>query len=280
MLNTHGNVRFTMRPSDCIEKDFFLKMIGYNDFHFIEPLKTPHVQDFYTLHYVLSGSGYLHIHGKTFLLKKSDVFFIPPNEIMYYYPDTNDPWTYVWFEFDGKNSSFYAEKIGFSDKETVLHCENYAQAYNALYDIFRDPDTNAEIGYHYALSIFYKFIDILSKSGESSGENLFNEIKAFIECHYHRQELTAESVCREFKISHSYLCKLFKKEHGLKHLIITTRINHSLHFLENSELSIRDIAYSVGFSDNIQFMKMFKKITGITAGEYRKLKGIKNMPEA
>ena len=38
---------------DCGERDFFLEAIGYNDFHYIAPLKALRVQKFYTLHWNL-----------------------------------------------------------------------------------------------------------------------------------------------------------------------------------------------------------------------------------
>ena len=48
------------------------------------------------------------------------------------------------------------------------------------------------------------------------------------------------------------------------------RIELACELLENSDLSVRSVAHSCGFSDEIHFMKTFKSRTGMTAAEYRR----------
>ncbi|MBC7328558.1 AraC family transcriptional regulator [bacterium] len=45
--------------------------------------------------------------------------------------------------------------------------------------------------------------------------------------------------------------------------------------LENSSLSIIEIALNVGYSDPAYFSKIFRKTVGISPIEYRRLKGRK-----
>lgn len=256
---------------DCDERDFFLGSIGYNDFHYIQPQKSPRVQKFYTLHLILSGRGTLNIYGKTYTLKPFDMFFVPPNQRMCYYPDEAEPWTYVWFEFTGVNAKLYEKKLGFEDRNPVVYCSNQYAAYTAVYDVFSKLDIDGKVGYYEALSMFYRLLDTQIGSDPASEQTLAKKINAYILCHYHNPDLIVEDVCRDFGISHSHLCKIFQKQQGytVKQALINTRIDAAKRLLAESRLSVGDVAYSVGFSDPIHFMKTFKRCTGMTAGAYR-----------
>lgn len=52
--------------------------------------------------------------------------------------------------------------------------------------------------------------------------------------------------------------------------IINSRIEHSKHLLRSIDYSVKEIAEMMGYSTDTQFMKQFKVMTGMSAGEYRK----------
>lgn len=72
-------------------------------------------------------------------------------------------------------------------------------------------------------------------------------------------------------ISHDYLTKLFKKETGLSlsQYIIKVRIEKSRKLLETTNLSIREIASSIGCDNVSYFSKFFRKHLKISPVEYR-----------
>ncbi|MFQ8730023.1 MAG: helix-turn-helix domain-containing protein [Enterocloster bolteae] len=49
------------------------------------------------------------------------------------------------------------------------------------------------------------------------------------------------------------------------------RIEHAKTKLKDSNLSVNEISYSVGFQDARYFSKLFKKYVGITPKDYRKI---------
>ncbi|QYR22344.1 AraC family ligand binding domain-containing protein [Paenibacillus sp. sptzw28] len=61
----------------------------------------PGVRDVYSLHYIVSGKGTLETRNTSFPLKAGESFVILPYTEIYYYPDPQDPWEYVWIEFKG-----------------------------------------------------------------------------------------------------------------------------------------------------------------------------------
>ena len=58
--------------------------------------------------------------------------------------------------------------------------------------------------------------------------------------------------------------------------IVRRRISKAEIMLANSGLSVKDVAYSVGFSDQMYFSRVFKRIIGKTPSEFRKMLGLKN----
>ena len=86
------------------------------------------------------------------------------------------------------------------------------------------------------------------------------------------KKVTIEELSNNFFLSKSYLSSLFKKATGsgvveyLQHI----RIERACELLTNTTLSITEISIQVGYTDYRFFNKSFKKITGVTAHEYRK----------
>ena len=59
---------------------------------------------------------------------------------------------------------------------------------------------------------------------------------------------------------------------GLHPLFISNmaKIKKACALLESSNYSVKTVAYSTGFSDQLYFSKVFKKLVGMTPTEYRK----------
>ncbi|MCM3748699.1 response regulator [Paenibacillus pasadenensis] len=72
----------------------------------------------------------------------------------------------------------------------------------------------------------------------------------------------------------NYLSGLFKRKtsYTLIHYLQKVRIEQAMRYLENTELTVSDIAASVGFGHDHYFIKVFKKVSGLTPNEYRKVK--------
>ncbi len=89
---------------------------------------------------------------------------------------------------------------------------------------------------------------------------------------YHTQNLTLEELCRVFSCSRSYVSHNFKGHTGrtFREYLTDQRIANAKSLLQYSELSVTEIAFSVGFSDSNYFSNVFKKHTGASPMAYRK----------
>ncbi len=72
-------------------------------------------------------------------------------------------------------------------------------------------------------------------------------------------------------ISSSYFSKLFKKMTGenFSNYISKLRMKKAKELLETSDISIKNLSIDLGFEDCGYFVKVFKKIVGVTPSSYR-----------
>lgn len=98
------------------------------------------------------------------------------------------------------------------------------------------------------------------------------EAKRYIQQHY-QEALRLEEVSRLVGFNTTYFSVLFKNETGQNFMDYLTelRINKSKELLCSNAGSIQDVAEQVGYRDLKYFSRLFKKITGVSPSDYRKL---------
>ncbi len=79
------------------------------------------------------------------------------------------------------------------------------------------------------------------------------------------------NLCRELGYSRTQLNTLFKKAFDLTphDYLVNYKFMYAKNLLLNTNLSVANIAYKVGFSNTMQFYANFKKIFGVTPARFR-----------
>ena len=99
-------------------------------------------------------------------------------------------------------------------------------------------------------------------------------VSSFLESVFNPDRLpgTIASYAKEAAISENYLSRLVKQSTGrsVGAWIDIVRIQRAKRLLSSTDLSIIDIAASVGVEDQSYFSRLFKKETGITPSAFRK----------
>jgi YesN/AraC family two-component response regulator len=92
----------------------------------------------------------------------------------------------------------------------------------------------------------------------------------YLNARYH-ETITLSDIAAHLNISKYYLCSLFKKETGknLSQYLNEIRIEKSKELLLKENLSVLDIALSVGFNNQNYYNVMFKKFMNYTPLEFR-----------
>jgi AraC-like DNA-binding protein len=98
------------------------------------------------------------------------------------------------------------------------------------------------------------------------------EIKRYIDKNYDNPQMSLDMLSDRFGINKTFLSRLFKLQFDVNFCdyLIDKRVTHSIELLSNPNLNIDEIAHRVGYSHYVSFARSFKKITGLTPGEYRR----------
>lgn len=106
----------------------------------------------------------------------------------------------------------------------------------------------------------------------SQPERITARVKSYIQKHY-MEKLTLESICGSLYLSPQYVCSVFKQQEGITILdyITNYRIDVARELLLNNRYQINDVMLMVGYNDAKYFVKVFRKKTGVTPSEYRKM---------
>ena len=112
--------------------------------------------------------------------------------------------------------------------------------------------------------------EAIQDKGEEKLPDVVVSVAEWIKSHYHR-DFTVAELAERFGYQADYLSALFKKSMGISLVKYTNqiRIKAAKTLLLNYEVSIKEAAYSCGFSDEKYFMKVFKQYEGMTPTQYK-----------
>jgi YesN/AraC family two-component response regulator len=118
-----------------------------------------------------------------------------------------------------------------------------------------------------------KFETNKSRMRQEELEELTVSIKQFVLDHYDNVNLNISLIGETFSMKSTYLSKLFKDQSGesLSDYMSRVRIEHVKRLLREEKATLQEVAGRCGFNDMNTFMRTFKKMEGITPGQYKKL---------
>ena len=108
-------------------------------------------------------------------------------------------------------------------------------------------------------------------SGQKNHEDeSVKKAQEFIE-HNFQEKITVDQLTSRFALSRRNFERRFKKAtcNTVLEYIHRVKIEAAKISLESSRINVKEVMYSVGYSDNKAFRSIFKKITGISPIEYR-----------
>ena len=119
-----------------------------------------------------------------------------------------------------------------------------------------------------------QFLNETASLGSESGSKIdISQIKEYINLHFH-EDIYLEQLAGMYHTSAPYLSRLLKECLGMpfQHYLASIRIFRAKELLAESKKSINVIAVETGFNSRNTFIRMFKKLEGITPSEYRGMK--------
>ena len=147
------------------------------------------------------------------------------------------------------------------------------EKFNELFHkIFAIWESKAE-GYRYlANACLYEIFSECQKECAINSKK-DSKIKLSVEYmleHYRDSELTIGEVAAHSFMSEVYFRRIFKEEFGIspQKYIIGLRLQYAIRLMSAGEYSLKDVAYSSGYSDYKYFSSEFKKAYGVSPSRY------------
>jgi AraC-like DNA-binding protein len=186
---------------------------------------------------ITKGEEVVSIDGKTALLKKNDIYLVPPYTPHSMRAPTGDRVTYV--------------AVCFNDIDTVRKAVNPLRA--------RIQST--------AVGPIDSCIEYAVENRDIDITIINDKIRKILTCIDDNSDrpLLIQTIADTVGLSHFYLLHLFKKHLGisLHQYIIQKKIKLSTEYIRKARTT-RDIAWHCGFYDQSHFIKHFKRHVGLT----------------
>ncbi len=246
--------------------------------HFIGPA----VHDYYLIHIVLDGEGMFETLGNAYPCKAGDAFVIFPDILVKYEASMSNPWKYMWVGFSGEIVESSLASIGISpDRAVIRDC-----SLPAMKRMFRNlrksmEKTNVPALGNMEASGWLRLI--LHELGqvhltvnaevnvpESRSYRQIDQAIRLLSLQY-GQQLSIEGIAHTLGYHRAHLTRLFKEATGLPPMqyLYKVRMKKAEELLEG-ELTIAQIAASVGYNDPLFFTKQFHKWSGQSPTEFRR----------
>lgn len=263
------------------ELPFFLHSIGLHELQ--PPIAKPAGHEFDQFFYNSTGDGMLVIYGKKLRIPEGSGFFVPAGVPHEYYPLGN-VWDIRWMVPRGDGLGSLYEKLGIKGGK-IYRLNDISKLDLILEKMHSELVENKTDGNIFAsayvgvfLAEFARQAGLIKSANETvekTGDRYyakFIRLKDYIQYHY-MHNIQMQELCSLVNISPQHLCRIFKKCCGMRPVeyILRVRIDAAKELLANSCHEITKIADWCGFENDNYFWKTFKKITGLTPGEYRRI---------
>ena len=245
--------------------------------HAFGPARRSH----FLFHYVVSGSGTLIANDEggeksRYRLGAGEGFLIFPGQVNTYFADMEDPWEYIWVEFDGMRAAEAIQKIGLTTAAPIYRAADreLAAAMEAEMRFLVDHRDDSPLT---LVAHTYLFLDYLVRSIEPAvpvanrlQDFYIRTAVEFIERNY-QNDITVEDIARQTGLNRSYFGKLFKGvlDKSPQQYLISYRMHKAAELLKLTALSVRDVGCAVGYPNQLHFSRAFRNAYGVSPRAWR-----------
>lgn len=233
----------------------------------------------YLFFLVEDGSGTLEYEGQQFPLEQGDCVFLDCRK-PYAHRSSLQLWKLKWVHFYGPNMNGIYKKYQERGGRPCFRAE-HPETFSALLETLYE--TAASSSYIRDMKILETLTTLLTLlmeaswnpeggSGRSGHKRNLQNVKEYLDQHY-AESISLDNLAELFFLNKFYLTRIFKEQFGISvyQYLLRVRVTHAKQLLRFSDLSIEAIGQECGMEDANYFSRMFKKVEGLSPGEFRRL---------
>lgn len=230
----------------------------------------------YQINYITQGEGIMETRAGRFAVREGSVILLKPGMWHRYKPLEKTGWTEHYVGFNGNMADSIIQSTQLLNESPVMQIGFHDSVIRVFHDILNYAKLEKP-GFHQVCSglVIHILGQIVSIKKSEDFQNVLGKTvqKA---CLIIRDNLSGninvEKLAEDLNANYSVFRKAFKKYTGLSPMQYhtTLRMKQAIYLLTNSDLSIKEISFNLGFCSVFYFSKLFKEKTGLSPGAYRR----------
>lgn len=252
-----------------------------------------HTHNYIEVIYMCEGSTHHIINGEDIVLEQGELLFLNQNAIQEIYPAKENDIAVNFIilpEFFDHSLQMMGEEKNLL-REFVVGClkgEKEASAYmhfkvadvlpiqnlieNLIWTIWNKQTNKRSINQITMGLLFLQLMNHMDRieiGGENTRQRLMIDVLGYIESNYRDGELSELAEMMHYDIY--WLSKEIKKMTGKNYtdLVQEKRLNQAAYLLEQTAMSVMDVALAVGYDNISYFHRIFRKKYGMTPHKFR-----------
>lgn len=221
---------------------------------------------YHRLYLLTDGEAEITLYDREIKLTPGNIYFIPAFSVLESSIAGQMDKYYIHFQSDSPIFPLYRY---FSDKYSVKSNEISEYLFKTVVENYANPSLSAKLRVEGALDlILADFINDIR--AEKQNLSRFVEVLEYIDENYKR-EISIEELASLMNISKIYFANFFKSTFQIspKQYILNKRLIESQRLLLDSRMTVKEIAYAVGFENENYFSEFFSAKVGISALKFR-----------
>lgn len=236
---------------------------------------TLHSHKYAELFYIVGGEGQFRIEDQLYPVKAHQVVMVNPNVLHTEVGYPIHPMEYIVLGIEGLEL-FVSPEL--NSRFRILDCRGGSDILPCLRQILQESQSGQPgceaICQAYMEILILRLMRSISFATSVSGLTDSHQcatVRHYIDTHY-KEPLTLDTLSSVAHINKYYLAHAFKEEYGLSPIryMISRRIDESRFLLQETDMSMSQIARVLGFSSASYFSQSFRRAEGMTPAEYRK----------
>lgn len=230
-----------------------------------------HFHDYFELEIVAEGKGVMTLNGNDISFGTGTVFFITPHDFHSYKNCENAVVYNISFREDAVFGNNTNNKILEKTESVFTVTKKLLSSLILLCRLMMELDGESPKSEAHLLKAIFEILPPFYEVKRS--HSYTRNATAYIENHF-KEKLIADDVAKHCNINVDYLNKLFKTELNatVTNYIRQIRIEYADALLENTDLSVAQIAFNCGFQSIQTFNRIYKKQHGFPPTKIKKTK--------